>query len=97
MTAVWISPENSGVAAFPYGRFGVGGRFDQPQTSLGFDYVASGVVPFQFSSGLKIFLSGGGFLGIIDVSQPILSMGVDNSVPILGSGTDNGQPAHASP
>ena len=87
----------SGFAAFPQDRFSVTARFDVPQTSIGFDYnVPTGrpclEFPFDpadvscnvvnFGLGLSFFLSGSGFLGIIDTSNPITFMGTPHPSPI---------------
>jgi hypothetical protein len=74
-----------GYADFVYGRFSAGGPFYQPQTALGFDYQAFGVLPFNLGD-LTVFLSGSGFFGVIDVSNPIQSMGVPPPVHLPGSG-----------
>ncbi len=71
------------VARFPSAVFGVGGTFDLPQSALGFDYVAGGVAQFQFMS-LLFYLSGSGFLGVVDTAQPTTTMGVFQ--PIRSSG-----------
>jgi PEP-CTERM motif len=73
-----------GFAAFPQDRFAVGAGFDVPQTSIGFDYSVSGVV--QFYAGLSFFLSGSGFLGIIDTSSPIGGIGTPHPIPGIASG-----------
>jgi hypothetical protein len=85
-----------GYAAFPQDRFSVGARFDLPQTSIGFDYsvrsrspcdffdptdLSCNVVQFQLF-GLSLFLSGSGFLGVIDTSNPIIGMGTPHPTPI---------------
>ena len=87
----------SGFAAFPQDRFSVIARFDLPQTSIGFDYNVPSHVrclefPFDpadvscnvvnFGAGLSFFLSGSGFLGIIDTSNPIIGMGTPHPSPI---------------
>ena len=79
-----------GAATFDQHTFTTSARFDEPQTSVGFDYrvsppcslpssfcTATDVVKFDFFNA-SFFLSGNGFLGIIDLSQPILGMGTSH-------------------
>ena len=83
--------------------FPVTADFAQPQTAIGLDYsvpacdvvVGCDVVDFGFSNGLGFRLSGSGFRGIIDTSNPITSMGTD--FPDFAGVSGNGQPAPASP
>jgi hypothetical protein len=89
-----------GVAVFDQNVFTTFARFDEPQTSLGFDYrvsapcsspfpfscTATGVVQFGFSNGLTFFLSGSGFLGILDPSQPISIMATNHAPPNIADG-----------
>lgn len=63
-----------GFAVFPAHTFIAGAQFYLPQTALGFDYVAAGAVPFHFM-GLSFLLTSSGFLGVVDTTQPSLSMG----------------------
>jgi hypothetical protein len=71
------------VARFPSNVFSVVGTFDLPQSALGFDYVAGGVAQFQFM-GVLFFLSGSGFLGVVDTAQPTTAMGVFQPVRSTG-------------
>ena len=63
-----------GNAVFPAHTFTAGAQFYLPQTALGFDYVAGGAVPFHLM-GLSFLLTGAGFLGVVDTTQPSLGMG----------------------
>jgi hypothetical protein len=88
----------SGNAIFDQSTFTTIAVFDQPQTSLGFDYTLGIVTPdpfnptandrvlFGFSNGLTFLLSGSGFLGILDPSEPILSMGTSHVPESLANG-----------
>jgi PEP-CTERM motif len=71
------------VARFPSNVFSVVGNFSLPQSALGFDYVAGGAAQFQVM-GVLFFLSGSGFLGVVDTAQPTTAMGVFQ--PIRSSG-----------
>ena len=63
-----------GNAVLPAHTFSAGASFYLPQTALGFDYLAFGTVPLQFM-GLSFLLTGTGFLGVVDTTQPSLHMG----------------------
>jgi hypothetical protein len=74
-----------GNAVFPAHTFGAGAQFFLPQTALGFDYVAGGAVPFHFM-GLSFLLTGAGFLGVVDTTQPSLGMGtLQQPFPLSGA------------
>ena len=88
-----------GAATFDQHTFTTSAAFDEPQTSVGFDYrvsapcsfpspfcTATDVVKFDFYNGLSFFLRGSGFLGIIDLSQPILGMGTSHWPPQIADG-----------
>jgi hypothetical protein len=89
----------AGPGIFDQHDFTTSAVFDEPQTSLGFDYTvsppcslplplpctATGVVEFGLSNA-SFFLSGSGFLGIIDLSQPILRMGTSHLPPEIADG-----------
>jgi hypothetical protein len=86
-----------GVAIFDQNVFTTLARLDEPQTSLGFDYtISSGPNPFPpfnatnvvqfFIGNLSIFLTGSGFLGVLDTSQPILRMGTNHAPTNVADG-----------
>jgi hypothetical protein len=76
---------SAGAALFDQHTFTTTAFFAEPQVAIGFDYSAGSGVVFGLST-LQIFLSGSGFFGLVDTSEPFRNMGTPHVPESIADG-----------